>query len=126
GFAEADPTDDVEGIDAARKVVIVTYLSFNRVISLDEVKVTGISEVTVEDIKAATALGYKIKLIGKGTFDNGVIETSVAPTLIDERHQLASVEDEYNAIYVIGDSVGETMFYGKGAGSLATGSAVVS
>lgn len=126
GFAEADPTDDVEGVDAARKVVIVTYLSFNRVINLNDVKRTGISEVTVDDINAAKELGYKIKLIGKGTYENGNIEDSVAPTLIDARHQLASVENEFNAIYVIGDSVGETMFYGKGAGSLATGSAVVS
>ncbi|WP_145340870.1 homoserine dehydrogenase [Staphylococcus condimenti] len=126
GFAEADPTDDVEGVDAARKVVIVTYLSFNRVINLNDVKRTGISEVTVDDINAAKELGYKIKLIGKGTYENGNIEASVAPTLIDARHQLASVENEFNAIYVIGDSVGETMFYGKGAGSLATGSAVVS
>ncbi|KOR13753.1 homoserine dehydrogenase [Staphylococcus carnosus] len=126
GFAEADPTDDVEGVDAARKVVIVTYLSFNRVINLDDVKRTGISEVTVDDINAAKELGYKIKLIGKGTYENGNIEASVSPTLIDENHQLASVENEFNAIYVIGDSVGETMFYGKGAGSLATGSAVVS
>lgn len=126
GFAEADPTDDVEGVDAARKVVIVTYLSFNRVINLDDVKRTGICEVTVDDINAAKELGYKIKLIGKGTYENGNIEASVSPTLIDENHQLASVENEFNAIYVIGDSVGETMFYGKGAGSLATGSAVVS
>ncbi|AYU55143.1 homoserine dehydrogenase [Staphylococcus debuckii] len=126
GFAEADPTDDVEGVDAARKVVIVTYLSFNDVINLDDVKRTGISEVSVDDINAAKTLGYKIKLIGKGTYENGNIDASVAPTLIDEAHQLASVEDEFNAIYVIGDYVGETMFYGKGAGSLATGSAVVS
>lgn len=126
GFAEADPTDDVEGVDAARKVVIVTYLSFNRVINLADVKRTGISEVSVDDIEAAKQLGYKIKLIGKGTYENGQIDASVAPTLIDESHQLSSVENEFNAIYVIGDSVGETMFYGKGAGSLATGSAVVS
>lgn len=126
GFAEADPTDDVEGVDAARKVVITSYLSFNQVINLDEVDRHGISDVTLPDIKVADKLGYKIKLIGKGTYENAQVNASVAPTLIDKSHQLASVEDEFNAIYVIGDAVGETMFYGKGAGSLATGSAVVS
>lgn len=126
GFVEADPTDDVEGVDAARKVVITSYLSFNQVINLDEVDRYGISDVTLPDIKVADKLGYKIKLIGKGTYENAQVNASVAPTLIAKSHQLASVEDEFNAIYVIGDAVGETMFYGKGAGSLATGSAVVS
>ncbi len=126
GFAEADPTDDVEGIDAARKVVITSYLSFNQVINLKDVETEGISGVTTQDIDAAKALGYKIKLIGKGAYVNGKVEASVKPTLIAYSHQLAAVENEYNAIYVIGDAVGETMFYGKGAGSLATGSAVVS
>ncbi|WP_419795776.1 homoserine dehydrogenase [Staphylococcus equorum] len=126
GFAEADPTDDVEGIDAARKVVITSYLSFNQVINLADVDRHGISDVELSDIKVADELGYKIKLIGKGTYENSQVQASVAPTLINKAHQLASVEDEFNAIYVIGDAVGETMFYGKGAGSLATGSAVVS
>lgn len=126
GFAEADPTDDVDGVDAARKVVITSYLSFNQVIKLNDVQLTGIRNTTLSDINAAKALGYKIKLIGKGTYNNGKVNASVEPTLIDEKHQLAAVENEYNAIYVIGDAVGDTMFYGKGAGSLATGSAVVS
>ncbi|PIH13570.1 homoserine dehydrogenase [Staphylococcus epidermidis] len=126
GFAEADPTDDVEGVDAARKVVITSYLSFNQVIKLNDVKLVGISVITLADINAASALNYKIKLIGKGTYENGYVNASVEPTLIHKNHQLAAVENEYNAIYVIGDAVGDTMFYGKGAGSLATGSAVVS
>lgn len=126
GFAEADPTDDVEGVDAARKVVITSYLSFNQVIKLNDVKLVGISDITLADINVASALNYKIKLIGKGTYKNGYVDASVEPTLIHKNHQLASVENEYNAIYVIGDAVGDTMFYGKGAGSLATGSAVVS
>lgn len=126
GFAEADPTDDVEGVDAARKVVITSYLSFNQVIKLNDVKSVGISDITLADINAANSLNYKIKLIGKGTYENGYVNTSVEPTLIHKNHQLAAVENEYNAIYVIGDAVGDTMFYGKGAGSLATGSAVVS
>lgn len=126
GFAEADPTDDVEGIDAARKVVITSYLSFNQVIKLNDVKVRGISETTLSDINVADKLGYKIKLIGKSTYHHSKVNASVETTLIHKSHQLAAVENEYNAIYVIGDAVGDTMFYGKGAGSLATGSAVVS
>lgn len=126
GFAEADPTDDVEGVDAARKVVITSYLSFNQVIKLNDVKSVGISDITLADINAANSLNYKIKLIGKGTYENGYVNASVEPTLIHKNHQLEAVENEYNAIYVIGDAVGDTMFYGKGAGSLATGSAVVS
>ena len=126
GFAEADPTDDVEGVDAARKVVMTSYLSFNQVIKLNDVKSVGISDITLADINAANSLNYKIKLIGKGTYENGYVNASVEPTLIHKNHQLAAVENEYNAIYVIGDAVGDTMFYGKGAGSLATGSAVVS
>ncbi|MEB8124428.1 homoserine dehydrogenase [Staphylococcus succinus] len=126
GFAEADPTDDVEGVDAARKVVITSYLTFNQVINLSDVERHGISDVELSDIKVADGLGYKIKLIGKGTYENREVQASVAPTLINKAHQLSAVEDEFNAIYVIGDAVGETMFYGKGAGSLATGSAVVS
>lgn len=126
GFAEADPTDDVEGIDAARKVVITSYLSFNQVINLADVTRTGIREVALADIETADAFDCNIKLIGKGTYDQGKVTASVEPTLIHKSHQLAAVDYEYNAIYVIGDAVGETMFYGKGAGSLATGSAVAS
>ncbi|MEQ6019486.1 homoserine dehydrogenase [Staphylococcus saccharolyticus] len=126
GYAEADPTDDVEGVDAARKVVITSYLSFNQVIKLNDVKRVGISNTTLSDINVAKKLNYKIKLIGKSTYENGQVTASVEPMLIHETHQLAAVENEYNAIYVIGDAVGDTMFYGKGAGSLATGSAVVS
>lgn len=126
GFAEADPTDDVEGIDAARKVVITSYLSFNQVINLADVERTGIREVALADIEAAEAFDCNIKLIGKGTYDQGKVTASVKPTLVHKSHQLSAVDYEYNAIYVIGDAVGETMFYGKGAGSLATGSAVAS
>ncbi|TRQ66085.1 hypothetical protein, partial [Salmonella enterica] len=97
GFAEADPTDDVEGVDAARKVVITSYLSFNQVIKLNDVKSVGISDITLADINAANSLNYKIKLIGKGTYENGYVNASVEPTLIHKNHQLAAVENEYNA-----------------------------
>ena len=105
--------------------MITSYLSFNQVIKLNDVKVKGISKTTLSDINVADKLGYKIKLIGKSTYHHREVNASVEPTLIHKSHQLA-VENEYNAIYVIGDAVGDTMFYGKGAGSLATGSAVVS
>ena len=95
-------------------------------IKVKDVKLTVISGTTLSDINAADQLGFKIKLIGKGTYENGHVHASVEPTLIHKTHQLAAVENEYNAIYVVGDAVGDTMFYGKGAGSLATGSAVVS
>src|SRR5699024_9885012 len=100
GFAEADPTDDVEGVDAARKVVITSYLSFNQIINIDELDRYRISDVTIPDIKIADKRSYKIKLIDKGTYENAQANASVAPTLIDKSHQLASVEDEFTAIYV--------------------------
>lgn len=126
GYAELDPTNDVEGIDAARKVAISCYLAFNQFVHLDEVSVSGISDVTLEHIEIAKALGYRIKLIGSGAYDGNEVVASVHPTCIPMAHQLAHVEDEYNAIYIEGNAVGDTMYYGKGAGSLATGSAVVS
>ncbi|MQJ07054.1 homoserine dehydrogenase, partial [Escherichia coli] len=91
GFAEADPTDDVEGVDAARKVVITSYLSFNQVIKLNDVKRRGISGVILTDINVADQLRYKINLIGKGIYENGKVNASVEPTLIDKKHQLAAV-----------------------------------
>ncbi|WJP98751.1 homoserine dehydrogenase [Macrococcus bovicus] len=126
GFAEADPTADVDGIDAQRKVVITSYLAFNAFIQLEDCDVTGIRDVSLRDIKLAQALGYRIKLIGQASYDGGHVQASVKPCLLSDKHQLAHVENEYNAIYVDGDAVGDTMFYGRGAGSLATGSAVVS
>lgn len=126
GYAEADPTADVDGIDAQRKVVITSYLAFNQYISLDDCPVTGIREVTKEDIHLAKALGYRIKLIGQARFDGKRVTAHVAPTCLPVDHQLAHVENEYNAIYIDGNAVGDTMYYGKGAGSLATGSAIVS
>ena len=82
-------------------------------IKLNDVYIKGISETTLDDILVADKLGYKIKLIGKGIYEHGKVHASVEPTLIHKSHQLASVDNEYNAIYVIGDAVGDTMFYGK-------------
>ncbi|MGV2874297.1 homoserine dehydrogenase [Macrococcus capreoli] len=126
GYAEADPTADVDGIDAQRKVVIMSYLAFNQFNALSDCSVEGIRDVRLSHIELAKQLGYRIKLIGNGLYDGKQAHLSVAPTAIPLYHQLAHVENEYNAIYIDGNAVGDTMYYGKGAGSLATGSAVVS
>ncbi len=126
GFAEADPTADVEGLDAARKMTILATLGFSMHIDLDDVKVSGISNVTEEDIRYGKQLGYTMKLIGYAHREGEKVEVSVAPTFLSNHHPLASVQNEYNAVYVYGEAVGETMFYGPGAGSLPTATAVVS
>ncbi|NPC94050.1 homoserine dehydrogenase [Bacillus sp. WMMC1349] len=126
GFAEADPTADVEGLDAARKMAILARLGFSMNVALDDVKVKGISQVSDEDISFSRRLGYTMKLIGIAQRDGQKVEVSVQPTLLPEHHPLASVHNEYNAVYVYGEAVGETMFYGPGAGSMPTATAVVS
>ena len=126
GFAEADPTSDVEGLDAARKMAILATLGFSMNVDLDDVKVSGISAVTDDDLRYGKQLGYTMKLIGFAHREGEKIEVSVAPTLLSDSHPLASVQNEYNAVYVYGEAVGETMFYGPGAGSLPTATAVVS
>lgn len=126
GFAEADPTSDVEGLDAARKMTILATLGFSMHIDLDDVKVSGISSITEEDLRYGKQLGYTMKLIGYAHREGEKVEVSVAPTFLSNNHPLASVQNEYNAVYVYGEAVGETMFYGPGAGSLPTATAVVS
>ncbi|UQD53195.1 homoserine dehydrogenase [Bacillus methanolicus] len=126
GYAEADPASDVEGLDAARKMAILATLGFSMKIDLDDVKVEGITRVTEEDIQYGKQLGYTMKLIGIAHREGEKVEVSVQPTLLSDSHPLASVNDEYNAVYVYGEAVGETMFYGPGAGSLPTATAVVS
>ncbi|WP_100405313.1 homoserine dehydrogenase [Bacillus solitudinis] len=126
GFAESDPTSDVEGLDAARKMAILASLGFSTNVSFGDVSVRGISEVTEADLYYCEQLGYTMKLIGLAKRDDGRIEVSVQPTLLPNAHPLASVHNEYNAVYVHGEAVGETMFYGPGAGSLPTATAVVS
>lgn len=126
GFAESDPTSDVEGLDAARKMTILATLGFSMHIDLDDVKVSGISNVTEEDLRYGKQLGYTMKLIGFAHRDGEKVEVSVAPTFLSNNHPLASVQNEYNAVYVYGEAVGETMFYGPGAGSLPTATSIVS
>lgn len=125
GFAEADPSADVDGLDAARKMAILSTLGFSTNVDLADVVVEGIKELTNADMEYSQRFGYVIKLLGLAKRENGRIEVSVQPTLIPLKHPLASVNDEYNAVYVYGEAVGETMFYGPGAGQLPTATAVV-
>jgi homoserine dehydrogenase len=126
GFAEADPTSDVEGLDAARKMAILSTLGFSMNIDLKDVSVKGISQITEEDLNYSKRLGYTMKLIGIAKQDGEKVEVSVQPTLLPDEHPLSAVNDEYNAVYVYGEAVGETMFYGPGAGGLPTATAIVS
>ena len=126
GFAESDPTSDVDGLDAARKMTLLANLAFKMELHLEDVDVTGIRDITQEDINFADSLGYTIKLIGIASIHQGKAEVSVEPTLLPKDHPLALVKNEFNAVYVHGESVGETMFYGPGAGSLPTATAIVS
>ncbi|MBS4198265.1 homoserine dehydrogenase [Bacillus sp. FJAT-49732] len=126
GFAESDPTSDVEGLDAARKMAILARLAFFTNVNLEDVEVSGISNVSVEDLNYGKKLGYVMKLIGYAHMENQQLEVNVQPTFLSKSHPLAAVKNEYNAIYVNGEAVGETMFYGPGAGSLPTATAVMS
>lgn len=127
GFAEADPSFDVEGTDTAHKLAILASLGFGASIPLSQVYAEGLKEIAPEDIAIARErFGYAVKLLAIAKSLEGRVELRVHPALIPKGHPLASVEDEFNAIYITGDSVGETMFYGKGAGALPAASAVVS
>lgn len=126
GYAESDPTSDVEGLDAARKLAILSSIAFNSRVTLDDVYVEGISKITSEDIAYAQELGSTIKLLAIAKHQVDGIEIRVHPAILPKTHPLAAVSGVFNAIYIVGDAVGETMFYGRGAGSLPTGSAIVS
>lgn len=126
GFAEADPTADVDGLDAARKMVILARLSFFTNAELDDVEMEGISNLSLTDIDYGNKLDLTMKLIGFANRVDDQIEVTVQPTFLSKNHPLTSVNDEYNAVYVNGENVGETMFYGPGAGSLPTATAVMS
>jgi homoserine dehydrogenase len=125
GYAESDPTSDVEGIDAARKMTILSTLGFHAQVSLADVEVKGISQVTKEDIAYGKKLGYEVKLLGIAETKDDYISVSVEPTMVKTSHPLASVNGVFNAVYVYGESVGETMFYGPGAGELPTATSIV-
>lgn len=126
GYAESDPTADVEGLDAARKAAILSSIAFNTRVGLDDVSVEGITKITPADIEYAKELGYVIKLlaIAKDSPENGV-DVRVHPAFLPKEHPLAAVNDVFNAIFVKGNAVGEVMFYGRGAGAKPTASAVI-
>lgn len=126
GYAEADPTADVEGLDAARKLAILASISFNRRIFFEDVSVEGITKIDTEDIDFGKEFGYNIKLIGIAKETNKGLSLNVYPAFVPLTHPLASVRGSYNAIYIKGNGIDDAMFYGRGAGSLPTGSSVVS
>jgi len=125
GYAEANPTLDIEGIDSAHKITILASLSYGIPLSFNKVYCEGITKITAQDIAFAKEFGYKIKLLAITKILDGEIELRVHPTMIPEDYLIAKVEGVFNAIYVEGDSVGATLYYGRGAGSMPTGSAVV-
>ena len=126
GYAEADPTADIEGHDPCRKIAILTALTNGRFVDFQDIKCTGITGISAVDIAFAKALGRKIKLFGSSFKQDGVTYAEVAPAMIGPDHPLYAVDDVMNAIMVRGNMLGDVMFYGAGAGSLPTASAVVS
>ena len=125
GYAEADPTADVEGLDAGRKIAILASIAFHSRIGFSDVYTEGITRITARDIAYARELGCVIKLLGIARNTPEGIETAVYPMLLPQHHPLASVRDSFNAIFVHGDAVDDAMFYGRGAGQLPTASAVM-
>lgn len=125
GYAEADPTFDVEGIDAAHKLVILASLAFGIPLQFDKVFTEGISRISIEDVTYAEELGYRIKHLGIARRSAGGIELRVHPTLIPEKRLIANVDGVMNAVVVKGDAVGPTLYYGAGAGAEPTASAVI-
>ncbi len=125
GYAEADPTADIEGLDAGRKIAILASIAFNSRVTFSEVYTEGISKITAKDIKYASELGCIIKLIATAKNTSSGIEVRVTPMFIPKSHPLASVSDSFNAVFVHGDAIDDAMFYGRGAGELPTASAIM-
>ncbi|MBL8491847.1 MAG: homoserine dehydrogenase, partial [Rhodocyclaceae bacterium] len=125
GYAEADPTFDVEGVDAAHKISILSSLAFGIPVQFDKAHVEGITKLEAEDIRYAEQLGYRIKLLGIARRRTGGVELRVHPTLIPAKRLIANVEGAVNAVLVQGDAVGSTLYYGKGAGAEPTASSVI-
>ncbi len=125
GYAEADPTADVEGLDAGRKVAIMASIAFHSRVVFDDVHTEGITKITADDIAYAKEFDSVIKLLGVAHNTEGGIEVGVYPMLLNKEHPLASVRDSFNAVFVHGDAVDDAMFYGRGAGELPTASAVM-
>ncbi len=125
GFAEADPTADVEGYDACRKIAILTSIISGKMVDFEEIYTEGISKITTEDMKYAKTLGMTVKLLAECEKVDGKWFAQVAPCLLSKEHPLYSVNEVFNAVFVKGNMLGDAMFYGSGAGKLPTASAVV-
>ncbi len=125
GYAEADPTFDIEGIDTAHKLAILTSLAFATPIAFDRIHVEGITGIKPVDFNFAREFGYKIKLLAIAKLEEGQIEVRVHPTMLPESHMLAKIDDVFNAVFVNSDALGPSLYYGQGAGMMATASAVV-
>lgn len=126
GYAEADPTLDIEGIDSAHKLAILAFLSYGIPIPYENIYTEGISRISTQDIVFASELGYKVKLLAIAKESDDGIELRVHPTMLPKDYLISKVEGPFNAIYVEGDATGSTLYYGRGAGDMPTGSAVVS
>ncbi len=124
GYAESDPSADVNGLDAARKIAILSSIAFNSRVTLDDVYVEGITSISLRDIQYARELGYVVKLLAIAKEAEGKIQARVHPAFIPLNHPLAFVNDVYNAVFIHGDAVGDLMHYGKGAGEMPTASSV--
>jgi homoserine dehydrogenase len=125
GFAEPDPTADVEGFDAAAKAAIIASIAFGARVTADDVYREGIAAITADDIDSARDLGYVVKLLAVAEAVDGEVAVRVHPAMVPERHPLASVRESFNAVFIEGDAVGELMLYGRGAGGAPTASAVL-
>ncbi|TRZ48928.1 homoserine dehydrogenase [bacterium] len=126
GFAEKDPSLDIEGIDSAHKLILLTYLCFGRLVPLNDIFIEGISQISLADVNYAKKLGFEIKLLAIAKKEDDELEVRVHPTLVPEEYLLSSVGGVFNAIYVSCDLAGDLLFYGPGAGRLCAASAVVS
>ncbi len=126
GYAEANPSADVDGFDATYKLSILSTLAYHKKVPVERIYREGISEISTKDIAIGGSLGYILKLLAISKNRNGKIEARVHPAFIKNEHPLASVSGSFNAVHMVGDSVGDIMMYGRGAGDLPTGSAIVS
>ena len=126
GYAEKDPTADVEGFDTCRKIAILTSLAFSKFVNSEDIQTEGITNITLEDVEYASEFGGVIKLVGMSERAENGAYARVCPVILKKDHPLAGIDDVFNGILVKGDALGDVMFYGRGAGSLPTASAVVS
>ncbi|MGX7204145.1 homoserine dehydrogenase [Enterococcus pingfangensis] len=125
GFAESDPTNDVDGIDAAYKMVILSKFAFGMTVAMDQVKIKGIRGLAAEDVAMADRLGYTVKLIGSTIKKDDTISVEVGPVLVAQNHPLASIHNEMNAVFIKSSGIGESMYYGPGAGARPTATSIV-